>query len=107
VRRPESLHDPRKQNATRLARLDAVFRALSHPVRRHILLTLKIRGERMSAGDIASRYACKWPTVARHLAVLKRAKLVKVEREGRSIIYSLNKKALSEVVDEWLTHFDL
>ncbi|MEA3018291.1 MAG: hypothetical protein QOI38_3013, partial [Sphingomonadales bacterium] len=39
----------------RLAQADRVFAALAHPSRRQILLILKFRGGRMSAGDIAER----------------------------------------------------
>jgi DNA-binding transcriptional ArsR family regulator len=85
---------------------EVIFKALGHPVRRQILLTFKFRGERMSAGDIASCYSCRWPTIARHLAVLMKADLIAVEREGRSRIYSLNKTALREVLEEWISYFE-
>jgi DNA-binding transcriptional ArsR family regulator len=100
-------HDPRKRNRERLARLDRTLKAISHPVRRHILLNLHIRGESMTAGEIAGRYSCTWPTVARHLAVLRRAGLVVVERSGRNHIYRLQKDRLKDVIDTWFAHFDL
>lgn len=104
---PDELHDPRRRNADKLKNLDKILKALSHPVRRHVLLTLKFRGEQMSAGDIAARYACAWPTTARHLSVLKDAGLITVERSGRNLIYKLNKDALKTVWDDWFSYFDL
>jgi DNA-binding transcriptional ArsR family regulator len=103
---PESSNDPRRRNREKITRLDQILKALSHPVRRHILLTLKFRGERVSSGDIASRYACTWPTVARHLGVLKKARLVAVQRSGRNLIYELNKDVMKEVLEDWLSYFD-
>jgi DNA-binding transcriptional ArsR family regulator len=104
---PDSAHDPRGSNQRRLAILDAILKAISHPLRRHILLVLHIRGDAMTAGDIASRYSCRWPTVARHLAILKRAGLVEVQRVGRNQIYTLRKERLKHVLENWFAHFDL
>lgn len=100
-------HDPRARNRERQAALDRTLKAISHPVRRHILLNLHVRGEEMTAGDIASRYACTWPTVARHLAILRKSGLVSVVRSGRNLIYRLEKQRLQEVIDDWFSHFEL
>lgn len=90
----------------RLAQADRVFAALAHPSRRQILLILKFRGGRMSAGDIAERFGCSWPTTSRHLSVLREAGLVRVERRGRERDYVLAVELLSEVVGDWLAWFD-
>ena len=44
-----------------LADVDAVFAALAHASRRHILLVLHYRGGEMTAGEIAARFDCTWP----------------------------------------------
>ena len=59
----------------------------------------------MSAGEIANRFACKWPTVSRHLRQLEHAKLVSIKKEGREHIYQLNKKTLNKVIGNWLNWF--
>ena len=56
-----------------MAALDAVVAALAHPARRQILLTIHFRGE-ATAGEIAGRFAHKWPTTTRHLRVLEDAR---------------------------------
>ncbi len=89
----------------RLADLESVFAALAHEQRRHILLTLKFRGGRMSAGAIADRFACSWPTTTRHLRVLEDAGLVTVEKRGRERIYKLEIERLFSVTGEWLAWF--
>lgn len=87
-----------------MAALDAVVAALAHPARRQILLTIHFRGE-ATAGDIAGRFAHKWPTTTRHLRVLEDAGLVRYERRGRTRVYTVDKTRLA-LVREWLAWFD-
>jgi DNA-binding transcriptional ArsR family regulator len=89
----------------RLEELESAFAALAHEQRRHILLTLRFRGGEMSAGAIADRFACSWPTTTRHLRVLESARLVVVEKRGRERIYKLNTAHLQRVVGDWLAVF--
>jgi DNA-binding transcriptional ArsR family regulator len=89
----------------KLADLEAVFAALAHEQRRHILLTLKFRGGEMTAGDIARRFHCSWPTTTRHLQMLEKAALVTVEKRGRERLYRLDTKRLLEVAGGWLAWF--
>ena len=58
----------------------------------------------MTAGEIAFRFSCTWPTTSRHLRKLESAGLVEVEREGRDRIYRLNAQRL-RVATEWLGWF--
>jgi DNA-binding transcriptional ArsR family regulator len=90
---------------TRLADIDAVFDALAHPSRRHILLVLHYRGGEMTAGDIAARFECSWPTTTRHLGLLTDAKLVRVEKRGRERVYILDRERLKTVARGWLENF--
>ena len=87
--------------------IDHVLRALAHATRRHVLVVLHVRGGQMTAGDIAQRFSCAWPTTSRHLRVLKGAGLVRVERHGREWIYVLERERLRQVVGGWLCHFEL
>ena len=59
----------------------------------------------MTAGEIAERFSCAWPTVSRHLRVLERAGLLVHEKKGRSRIYRLNRKKLRALKD-WLRYLD-
>src|SRR6266566_3609160 len=64
----------------------SVFRALADPTRRQILQDL--RGGELSAGDIASRFPIRGPSVSRHLSILKGAGLISERREANRILYS-------------------
>jgi len=57
---------------------DAVFKALADPSRREIRHLLR-SGPR-SSGEIAEHFPSAWPTISRHLAVLRDAKLVTIVR---------------------------
>lgn len=96
---------PTRNPAKELADLDLVFKALAHASRRQILLVLHFRGGEMSAGDIADRFACSWPTTTRHLRVLEEAGLVQVTQEGRERFYRLQKKHLLGKLGDWLGWF--
>jgi DNA-binding transcriptional ArsR family regulator len=95
----------RSRAETELADTEAVFAALAHPSRRHVLLVLHFRGGEMTAGDIADRFACSWPTTTRHLKVLEAAGLVRVEKRGRERVYRLDKQRLMLVTSRWLDVF--
>ena len=86
----------------KLADLEAVFAALAHEQRRHIILTLKFRGGEMTAGQIAARFECSWPTTTGHLQVLEKAGLVTVEKRGRERLYRLNVQRLVAVAGAWI-----
>jgi DNA-binding transcriptional ArsR family regulator len=92
-----------QENSTR--QTAAIFSALAHPLRREILLVLNFRGGSMSAGEIAARFSCRWPTTTRHLRVLQQAGLVRVEKHGRRRMYELNAKLLQQLVGQWLSWF--
>jgi DNA-binding transcriptional ArsR family regulator len=82
--------------------IDAVFGALSHATRRHVLQVLAARGGTMTAGDLSRRFSHSWPTTTRHLGVLVDAGLVSVARVGRERHYSLARQRLGDVVALWL-----
>ena len=95
---------PESEALRRFDSLEALFSALAHERRRHILLTLHVRGGSLTAGQIAERFACSWPTTTRHLRVLLDAGLIRVERVGRERRYHLWHDRLREVA-HWIDAF--
>jgi DNA-binding transcriptional ArsR family regulator len=77
------------------------MRALSDPVRRQILESLK--GDRKSAGEIAEMFDISAPAISRHLSVLKEAGLVRDYRQGKYIFYELKASVLEETL-LWITN---
>jgi ArsR family transcriptional regulator, arsenate/arsenite/antimonite-responsive transcriptional repressor len=79
-----------------------VFRALADETRRGILRLL--RNGPLASGDIADQFESSWPTISRHLTVLKDAGLVATERHGQEIRYELNTSVFQDVIQhliEW------
>lgn len=76
--------------------MNKLFEALAHPTRREILELLK-KGS-MSAGAIAERFDVSKPTLSGHFAKLRDAGLIHADKNGASIIYSLNLSVLEEVL---------
>ena len=72
------------------------FKALSDPVRRDILEMLK-KG-RMSAGDIASNFDMTGATISYHLNILKKAELIRENKEKNFIFYELNTSVLEQIM---------
>ena len=78
------------------------FRALADETRRKILRLL--RDGPLTSGEIAVRFDSSWPTISRHLAVLREAGLVMTERHGQEIRYELDTSVFQDLIQhliEW------
>lgn len=67
--------------------LDRIFEALASRPRREILAYLS-KAE-LTTTELAERFAMSTPAVSRHLSVLENAGLVRSERQGQRVLYSL------------------
>lgn len=76
--------------------LDRVFKALADPTRREILGMLRTRD--LTAGELAERFPLALSTISGHFKVLRDAALVVTERQGTSIVYSLNTSVAEEAL---------
>ena len=72
------------------------FRALADDTRRQILRLL--RNGPLTSGEIAARFDSTWPTISRHLALLRDAELVTTERRGQEILYELNTSVFQDLI---------
>ena len=77
------------------------FRALADPTRRRILELL--RSADLTAGEFADHFDMTKPSISHHLNTLKAAGLVDAEREGQSIVYSLNTTVLQDLMSWFYT----
>ena len=76
------------------------FAALSDPTRRAILKML--RSGSKPAGEIAEAFHLTKPTLSHHFRVLRSAGLVRAERRGTSIVYTLQTNVLEDLATELL-----
>lgn len=72
-----------------------LFKALCDPVRISIVATLATRSAPSSVTDIAVCCGIDFSGVSRHLKILKDAGVLVSERDGRSVLYSLNSHTLT------------
>lgn len=73
----------------------SLFAALGDPTRRSIIRLL--RAGSMGAGDLADRFELSKPTLSHHFAVLRAAGLVRAERQGTRIVYTLQSNAVEDL----------
>ena len=85
--------------------MNAAFKALADPTRREILQLLV--KQPLPSGKIAEHFSSSWPTISRHLAVLKEADLSAksrlrngklVVRDGQQLVYELNTTVFQDVI---------
>ena len=67
--------------------IEQVFEALSSTVRRKILAYLS--GGPLTAGDIAQRFDISKPSISKHLSLLEAAGLIRSEKKGQFVHYTL------------------
>jgi DNA-binding transcriptional ArsR family regulator len=79
-----------------------VFRALADPTRRAIFEKLAEGG--MNASGLREGMRISQPAMSQHLAVLRAARLVREERQGRSVHYEVDPEGLSRLA-EWLARY--
>jgi len=77
--------------------------ALADPTRRRIL-TLLADHER-PVGDLVQRFDVSQPAISQHLKVLREAGVVRVRRDGRQRLYSVDFRRLKAVHD-WVSQFE-
>ena len=79
-----------------------VFKALSEPVRREILIMLK--DGKMSAGEIGKKFNMSGATISYHLSQLKKAGLVFETKYKNFIYYEINVSVFEEIM-LWFSQF--
>lgn len=81
--------------------MEKVFAALSSDVRRRILAYLSATS--LTAGEIAARFDITKPSLSKHLSILENAGLVKGEKKGQFIHYSLVRENLVNTLNGFVT----
>ncbi|MEG3252407.1 autorepressor SdpR family transcription factor [Streptococcus suis] len=76
--------------------LSETFKAISAPIRRQILDSLKSGPK--SAGEIVEQFQLTGATVSHHLSTLKKAGLILEEKQKNFIYYRLNYTVFEEVL---------
>lgn len=79
-----------------------IFRALADPTRHAIFE--KLAAGRMNASALREGMGISQPAVSQHLAVLRNARLVREERQGRFVDYEVDPEGLA-LIAAWLDKY--
>lgn len=77
----------------------AVFAAMGETTRQRILLLFE-PGEELSIKDIAAEFDYGRSTIVHHLAVLEKAGILALRREGRQALYSVRHDVVLESLEK-------
>lgn len=72
------------------------LRAVNHKLRKQIVELLE-DNKKMTVTEIYVKLRLEQSVASQHLAILRRAGVVKTERDGKFIYYALNKKRINEI----------
>lgn len=81
---------------------DDIFKALSDPTRRTIFE--KLAGGSMNASALRDGMDISQPAMSQHIAVLRQARLIRQERQGRFVNYEVNPDGLA-LIAGWLAKY--
>jgi DNA-binding transcriptional ArsR family regulator len=84
-------------------RTQEVFKAIADPTRREILKLLQSGSK--TAGELSSAFEMTKGSLSHHFNVLKAADLVRFERRGQQIVYSINTSVFEDVATMLLDLF--
>jgi DNA-binding transcriptional ArsR family regulator len=79
-----------------------IFRALADPTRRAIFEKLASGG--MNASALREGMDISQPAVSQHLSVLRNARLIREERQGRFVNYEVDPQGVA-LIAGWLTKY--
>lgn len=80
--------------------MQRVFEALSSMTRRKMLAYLAHAD--LTAGEIAARFEISKPAVSQHLSLLEAAGLVRSEKRGQFVHYSLVRESVVNTLNDYL-----
>jgi DNA-binding transcriptional ArsR family regulator len=73
-----------------------VLRSINHKLRQQIIKLLE-EHQKMTVTDIYVKLRLEQSVASQHLAILRRAGIVRTNREGKYIYYSLNLHRIGEI----------
>lgn len=73
-----------------------VLRALNHKLRQSILTVIRYAG-RMTVTEIYAKLRLEQSVASQHLAILRKQGMVKTDRDGKFIYYTVNEDRVTEI----------
>lgn len=89
--------EPVKVDFVNLKKAAMILRALNHKLRQQIVKLID-ENKRLTVTEIYIRLRLEQSVASQHLAILRRAGIVKTERDGKFIYYSINSSRVSHIM---------
>jgi DNA-binding transcriptional ArsR family regulator len=89
----------------KLSPLDIVFKALADPSRRHLLDRLHEHNG-LTLHELCEHLDMTRQAVAKHLALLEKARLVVILRHGREKRHYLNPMPIQQIHERWIGKYE-
>lgn len=86
-----------KIQKNKLEKAAYILKTIAHPTRLSIIHLLEAN-DRLSVNELCSELGCEQSLVSHHLSNMRIKGLLKSEREGINIYYSLKEKELAKIV---------
>ena len=86
-----------KLTKNKLEKTAYILKTIAHPTRLSIIHLLE-ENDRLSVNELCSVLGCEQSLVSHHLSNMRIKGLLKSEREGINIYYSLKEKELAKIV---------
>lgn len=83
--------------------ISAVFVAMGDPERQRLLLAFE-KGERLTAGQLASASPLSRTTVSHHLKLLRRAGVLKSEKRGTEVFYWIDRERVATALNNVMAY---
>ena len=91
------MENPVQIDFFQLKKTAVILRALNHRLRQEIFKLLETR-TKMTVTEIYQQLHLEQSVASQHLALLRRAGIVKTEREGKFVYYKLNHERIGQIV---------
>jgi len=96
IRKDESSNESIKLDYVAIKTAAMTLRAINHKLRQQIVRLLE-EHKRMNVTDIYVKLRLEQSVASQHLAILRRANIVRTERDGKFIHYSLNHSRIANI----------
>jgi DNA-binding transcriptional ArsR family regulator len=77
-------------------KVNMIIRAMNHKLRQQILKLLEQSGP-LTVTDVQQKLHLEQSVTSQHLGILRRTNLVKTEKEGKAVYYSLNNERIASL----------
>jgi DNA-binding transcriptional ArsR family regulator len=93
---PHKAQKPVKIDYLNVKKASLVLRALNHKLRQQMIKMLE-DNNKMTVTDLYIQLRLEQSVASQHLAILRRAGIVKTERDGKYIYYRVNEERIAQI----------